>query len=729
MENQGNPQKNMYLRQQRKLLLFGAMIVVALIAALILTYMRISGAFRGIPKVEAHARNTYRDTLHVVTDIDYEPFSYLDDNGEYAGLDVEMINEIANRLEMNLDFELLDWNMVNQRFLNGEADAILNMETDSVAASDSMIATIPTAEKQYVVYGREKVGSVAELYGKKVASLHYMPDLGLDREITYLDSYAEIFEALKNGEYDFAICPIQVGNVFLQKLNIRDVTSSYAVGHVYGAIALHPEATELQGRLNAIIADLQREGYLDELDAKWISSRYQSVTFAGMVKAHPEIALIFLLGLIMVLFLFALLMLQRRNSLVQKAYTERLQENLKTIDQKNAELTEATARAEAGSQAKTTFLFNMSHDIRTPMNAIIGYTNLAKREGTSESEMRDFLDKIDSSSQHLLALINDVLEMSRIESGKMELESVETDLVKTIDEVRDMFATQMEGKGITYSVTAEEMTDRWVLCDKNRLDRVLLNLISNAYKFTPEGGSVAVSLRQTAGTEDTGDYELRIKDSGIGMSQEFAAKVFEAFERERTSTVSGIQGAGLGMAITKSIVDIMGGSIRVETAQGKGTEFIVQLRFPLTAAAEVEDASDADASETRMLDFSKMRLLLAEDNEINREIATMILEEAGFTLDTAVNGQEAVDQVTASEPGYYDAVLMDVQMPVMNGYDATRAIRALENPALANIPIVAMTANAFTEDKQAAKEAGMNAHVAKPIDVAALMETLHEILR
>ena len=403
-----------------------------------------------------------------------------------------------------------------------------------------------------------------------------------------------------------------------------------------------------------------------------------------------------------------------------------------TMARREKQMESEKIQAEESSKAKSTFLSNMSHDIRTPMNAIIGYTNLAKRDGTGEGEMREYLDKIDSSSHHLLALINDVLEMSRIESGKMDLELAEVDLKKTLDDVRDMFATQMQSKRIDFTVDASQVRDRRVLCDKNRLNRVLLNLLSNASKFTPEEGNVAVTLWQIGdGADGFGSYELRVKDSGIGMTPEFAAKVFEAFERERTSTVSGIQGTGLGMAITKSIVDLMGGTIEVVTAPGQGTEFILRLRFELTAGDAAGDggaakARDADAAAP---DFSKMRLLLVEDNEINREIATMILGEVGFALETAVNGKEAVERVAASQPGWFDAVLMDIQMPVMNGYEAARAIRALHDPELSRIPIIAMTANAFSEDIKAAAEAGMDAHIAKPLDVPKMMETLTEILR
>ena len=388
-------------------------------------------------------------------------------------------------------------------------------------------------------------------------------------------------------------------------------------------------------------------------------------------------------------------------------------------------------RAEESSKAKTVFLSNMSHDIRTPMNTIIGYTNLARRNGTTEEEMRGYLEKIDSSSHHLLALINDVLEMSRIESGKMDLEPVPVDLKKTFGEVRDMFATQMAEKSIDFIVDTSQVRRKNVLCDKNRLNRVLLNLLSNAYKFTPAGGTVSINVWEIGdGADGWSSYEIRVKDSGIGMTPEFAARVFEAFERERTSTVSGIQGTGLGMAITKSIVDLMGGTIEVVTAPGEGTEFIVRVKFQLQSGAgqtEAEETEDV-AGEAPVV-LSGLHLLLVEDNDINREIATMILEDAGFTLDFAVNGKEAVEKVSASAPGEFAAVLMDIQMPVMNGYDAARAIRGLEDPALAQVPIIAMTANAFTEDIRAAEEAGMNGHIAKPIDVPKMMETLTDVLR
>ncbi|MBQ3965062.1 MAG: amino acid permease [Firmicutes bacterium] len=383
------------------------------------------------------------------------------------------------------------------------------------------------------------------------------------------------------------------------------------------------------------------------------------------------------------------------------------------------------------SLAKSQFLFNMSHDIRTPMNAIIGYTGLALKEETSET-VHDYLEKIDGASQHLLALINDILEMSRIESGRIELEYVPCDLCAIFNGMHDLFKEQMTEKGLDFQIYTGQVSDRYVWCDRKNLNRVLLNILSNAYKFTPEDGKVTASLWESK-IEDTGyaNYEIRVQDTGIGMSREFVNKMFNAFEREHTSTVSGIEGTGLGLAITKSIVDLMGGTIEVITAPGSGTEVIIRLKLQLADEKDVilrNEEQIASGQTDQEIDFSTKRLLVVEDNPINLEIAMMILQQAGFMLESAENGKTAYDMVAASEPGYYDAVLMDIQMPVMDGYEATRAIRALPDQRLSAIPILAMTANAFKEDEEAAKEAGMQAHIAKPIDVKNLMATLTKVL-
>ena len=723
-------------------------IILALIFAGI--YVNLSGIFRDAPKVEIQPQNNFKKTLHVVTDADYAPYSYIDEGGNYQGYDVELMNEIANRLQMNLDLSLIDWNDANRIFLSGGADIIMNMESDLIINNPAIIATLPTTEKQYVVYGRKEISSVAELYGRRVASLHQMPGLGLDDEISYVHSYKKIFDGLKSGEYEFAICPIQVGGAFVDKLDIGGVFPSYAVQHVYGTLAMHPEDTQLRVKVNAVLIQMQQEGRLDALTKKWIINRYENITLEEMVTSRPWLVALILGSVLFVVLLLGYTFLQVRYMRSREEYTRRLQENFETIKQQGEELKRQQAqliaakdRAEAGNRAKSQFLSNMSHDIRTPMNAIIGYLNLAKElhhvcencpsyknspcpDGIPD-KIYDFMNKIDASSQHLLALINDVLEMSRIESGKMELELAPANLKTTLDEVYDMFATQMAGKKISFSVDSSNVKDKFVVCDKNRLNRILLNLLSNAFKFTPEGGTISVTLNQLGdSSNNVGKYELRVKDSGIGMTPEFAAKVFEAFERERTSTVSKIQGTGLGMSITKSFVELMGGNIRVETELNKGTEFIVSVSFKLSD--ELKDVVAENKQAAGHIDFAGKKILLVDDIEVNREIAKMLLESEGFIVDTATDGADAVKKVSASKAGDFDLILMDIQMPIMDGYAATKKIRELPDPSQANLPIIAMTANAFSEDVKAALNAGMNAHIAKPIDIPKMLETLAKIL-
>ena len=393
----------------------------------------------------------------------------------------------------------------------------------------------------------------------------------------------------------------------------------------------------------------------------------------------------------------------------------------------------AQAKAEARDRAKSAFLSSISHDIRTPMNAIIGYIELAKRSGTTEAKLREYLAKTDAASHHLLALINDVLEMSRIESGKIELEPTPMDFKAVFGEINTVFAQQLAEKDITFDTDLSNVRHTHVMCDRIRFNRVLLNLISNACKFTPAGGSITITLAELESrTEGSADYELRIKDTGLGMSEDFQKHVFDIFERERSATVSGIEGTGLGMPITKGIVELMKGTIDVKSELGKGTEFIIRLTLPFAPANAVDIAAVAAAEAQQpleSLDYSKMRILLVEDNEINREIAQTLLAQSGFMVDTATNGKIAVEKVVRGGEGYYDVILMDVQMPVMDGYTATRTLRAMERKGGGHVPIIALSANAFESDIKDAFDAGMDAHVAKPIKLPRLMKTLDEILR
>ncbi len=403
-----------------------------------------------------------------------------------------------------------------------------------------------------------------------------------------------------------------------------------------------------------------------------------------------------------------------------------------------AVLEEKLKKAEAAERAKTTFLSNMSHDIRTPMNAILGFTALAEANLDNRGRVQEYLNKIMSSGNYLLSLINDILDMSRIESGKLNIEEKPCSISEILRDIRDIIQTQMQSKQLNFVMDAADVTDEDVCCDKLHVNQVLLNLLSNAIKFTPAGGSVSLTIRQKSGApEGYGRYEIRVKDTGIGMSGEFAEHIFEPFERERTSTVSGIQGTGLGMAITKSIVDAMGGAIEIKTEQGRGTEFIITLdlrlqpeRGPAGAVNRQPPEADRDSIPPETADPLKgARLLLVEDNELNREIATELLQESGLVVETAGDGTVAVEKVRTSKPGWYQLILMDIQMPVLDGYGATKAIRALDDPALASIPIVAMTANAFEEDRKTALACGMNDHVTKPINLELLLRVLREQMR
>ena len=390
--------------------------------------------------------------------------------------------------------------------------------------------------------------------------------------------------------------------------------------------------------------------------------------------------------------------------------------------QENEQLEAKLSAAEEASKAKSFFLSNMSHDIRTPLNAIIGYTSLANRDGVTYEEKSGYIGKIEKAGRQLLDIVNDVLDMSRIESGKLILEPTCVNLEHCVREADDLVRTQLDAKGIELTVSSD-VAHKWVLCDKVMLDRALMNLLCNAGKFTEENGSVSLRLTELPGSDETGTYEIRVKDTGIGMSPEFVEHLFTPFERERTSTVSKTQGTGLGLAITKSIIDLMDGSISVQTEKGKGTEFIITVSFP------IEEPEEEVRSEEEDFSFDGMRALLVEDNMINMEIAQLLLEQAGFLIETAENGKIALEMTAASEPGYYDVILMDIQMPILDGYAATQAIRALPDARVAGVPIIAMTANAFQEDVKKAEEAGMNGHIGKPLDIPDMKATLQRVLK
>ncbi len=385
-------------------------------------------------------------------------------------------------------------------------------------------------------------------------------------------------------------------------------------------------------------------------------------------------------------------------------------------------LNEEKAKAEASSLAKSTFLFNASHDIRTPMNAISGYARIIAENVNNPEVVSDAVSKILQSSDMLSTLVNDVLEVSRIERGKADVEQRPLDMEEHVDKLHEMFTFEMKQADIEF-VVENHIQHPLVIGDDLKLTRIAMNLLSNAKKFTPAGGKVIFGVKETDYDGESAAYTLYVKDTGIGMSREFQKRAFEQFERERSSTETGVIGSGLGLAIIKRLCELMNGEYNIESELGKGTEITVKV--PLKLSKEVAATYDENIDYTL---FKGKRILLVEDNEFNREIACYTLNNAGFVVEEAENGFIAVDKLLKAKPNYYDLVLMDIQMPIMNGYTATKEIRNIENKEIAAVPIIAMTANAFDEDKQKCISCGMNGHIGKPLDVEVLMKEISKIL-
>ena len=380
--------------------------------------------------------------------------------------------------------------------------------------------------------------------------------------------------------------------------------------------------------------------------------------------------------------------------------------------------------AEKASKAKTDFLSNMSHDIRTPMNAIIGITTLMKNELHQPEKLAEHLAKLETSGQLLLGIINDILDMSRIESGKTTLNVEKMNLPQQISQLDSVIRQQAGQRRQTFMVNTLVQHEN-VLADPNRLNQVLMNILSNAVKYTPTGGHIRLKVEELTHTEHYAKYRFVVQDDGIGMSEDFQKTLFDPFTREEKSGINKVQGTGLGMAITRSIVDLMGGSISVESASGKGTRFEVVLELPIDIETDTAQKAQALPEEDDAVSpLSGMKFLCAEDNALNAEILQMLLETRGASCTICSNGQEIVDAFASVRPGEYDMILMDVQMPVMDGLEATRRIRNGENPLGRTIPILAMTANAFLEDMQKSREAGMDEHLSKPVDISALEQTV-----
>ncbi len=782
--------------------------------------------------------------------------------GEFTGVITDYIQFAADCLgNQELEFQLVGYDSKEAELdalKSGEIDMIFHCDQNPNLAEEYHFACTNTTwtsnlmavtNKQH--FNENNVNRIAvpqnKLSLKKYLAFYYP-----QWEIVDCDTQEDAARLVKDGQADCFVTGISSENKYSKKYSFYSVP---LVNPVRSCFAVNSGNRSLLSILNKTIKAMPVNMLAGALAMYKSSAR--KVTLSDFIKDNFfKVMLISSIAVAVVLLTILMLLQKARKAeaAARKAASD--------TQELNAKLQVAVEKAESANRAKSTFLSNMSHDIRTPMNAIIGFTTLAISNIDDKNRVKDYLSKTLASSNHLLSLINDVLDMSRIESGKIHLEEVEVNLSDVLHDLKTIVSGQIYAKQLELYMDAMDVTDEDVYCDKTRLNQILLNLLSNAIKFTPAGGTVSVRVRQLAGqVRGCGQYEFRIKDNGIGMSPEFAKKIFEPFERERTSTVSRIQGTGLGMAITKNIVDMMGGTIEVQTAQGKGTEFtvcvpmraqteqrpvekiteleglkalvvdddfntcdsvtkmlvkvgmraewtlsgkeavlrarqsiemsdvyhayIIDWRLPDMNGIEVTrqirslhddtpiiiltayDWSDieveakaagvtafcakpmfmSDLRETLMsalgqkpadavqrllpeknADFKGKHILLVEDNELNREIAQEILREYGFLVDSAENGAVAVEKVSTAAPGSYDLVLMDVQMPIMDGYTATRKIRALDDPARAKLPILAMTANAFDEDRRNALESGMNGFLSKPIVIDDLVQELRKIL-
>lgn len=531
-----------------------------------------------------------------------------------------------------------------------------------------------------------------------------------DSEILSYDSVEECVEAVSSGEAGSTLLgALRVSQLLHgeRKMNVITLTDEEKV-----CFGVAPGDSGMLQIVNHGIS-LLGESYGMNHTYRYLNT-LSTYTFTDVIQDH-----VWLFTGIMTAILLLIIWYFIRREQVQQAAARKEQRQKELLE-------EALGAARQASVAKKVFLQNMSHDIRTPMNAVVGFTNLAIQSGDDSEKVQDYLSKIKVSSEHLLGIVNEVLEISRIESGQTKLDESVCSIKEIVDETNVIIGNQALEKKQTFTIDISQIQNPYLYCDKLRVKEILVNLLGNSVKYTQTGGRISLKILQLPCKHaGYGIYEIHVKDNGCGMSKEFQKKVFLPFERQSTSTVSGVQGTGLGMTIIKGFVDLMGGTIQIDSEENKGTEIVVKLCQRLAdAPAKTRQTREVYPPEI----FAGKRILLAEDNILNREIAAAILEESGLLVDMAENGAIAVEKITKSSPGYYAAVLMDIQMPVMDGYTATRKIRELSDQELAGIPVIAVSANAFDEDRESSKEAGMDGHLAKPISAEELMLTLGTIL-
>ena len=694
-----------------------------LLALLCLSLLYFSGHFTKAPEVEVQADNCYEETIHVITDEDYRPYSFYDEDGSQQGYDVEFITLIANRLHMNLDLKFTTWEEGIRLATGGCADVLMTCGySDAFEGIENLIKTELTSLDEFAVYSKKPISNLSELHGKRIAIMtngNVEPQMEKLRLLPYCQYYADnksAMQAVVDDGADFAVMRQTVGTMLLEGMKASGINAYMSAGHSFMCYCVDGAKPELAQKINDTIEALILDGEYDRLSKKWLTTFVRPYTLKEVLEQNLWILILF----------FAIAGFAIFNIFREK---QREINELRKDQEMQKRLEEALEMAQSANKAKTAFLNNMSHDIRTPMNAIIGFTGLAASHVDDRELVSGYLAKIEKSSAHLLSLINDVLDMSRIESGKMILDEKPENIKEIIDTIKDISQADIQNKQHDFSIETVDLKDGCIVCDRLRLNQVLLNIISNAIKYTPAGGVISMKVTEkSVSPSGYATYEFRVKDNGVGMDEEFKKMVFDPFTRAKSSTASGIQGTGLGMAITKKIIDMMGGRIDVVSDPGKGTEITVTFDFRIVAQPqETSPAPQGCPAVSDRFSLEGRKVLLVEDNELNREIASVILGEYGCVVTQAGDGDVAVKIMSEARAGDFDIVLMDVQMPTVDGYEATRRIRAL-GTEISRIPIIAMTANAFEEDRRVALEAGMDEHIAKPVDIDNLKRVLSKFL-
>ena len=646
--------------------------------------------------------------------------------GEFTGVITDYIQFAADCLgNQELEFQLVGYDSKEAELdalKSGEIDMIFHFDQSPNLAEEYHFACTNTTwtsnlmavtNKQH--FNENNVNRIAvpqnKLSLKKYLAFYYP-----QWEIVDCDTQEDAAKLVKDGQADCFVTGISSENKYSKKYSFYSVP---LLNPVKSCFAVNSGNRSLLSILNKTIKAMPVNMLAGALAMYKSSAR--KVTLSDFIKDNFFMALL-VSSIAVAAILLTILKLLRKARKAEAAARKAANDT----QELNAKLQVAVENAESANHAKSTFLFNMSHDIRTPMNAIIGYADLASRHLDDPAKLKNYMENIQVCGQNLLMLLNNVLDLARIENDKTEMEYSVSDIEKDFRNCVAMFRNQADSKGQTLTVTTQ-LQYPYIYADIPHLTEICTNLVSNAVKYTGAGGTIRCDVTQKPGEKEGWcDTVVTVADNGIGMSQEFQKHIFEPFERERTSTVSKVEGSGIGMGIVKKLVGLMGGTVEVESRIGVGSTFTVTIPCRIASEDETQAKRETNPSDQKCL--CGTRILLTEDNDLNAEIATELLQEEGCTVDRAKDGVECVDMLEKAANGTYQLILMDIQMPVMNGYDAARKIRGLDDPQKANIPIIAMTANAFTEDRQVALDAGMNDHIAKPINMNVLVPTLRKYL-